>query len=102
MITLTSAQREFMVNAIVHSINDAQVSDEYSFGTELDIVWSSKNEAYRMIPAKGKTSWASPSDIIVWIEDLSDQALLEGYCECEYIDVEEFEEHIADELETAE
>jgi hypothetical protein len=99
---LTEQQRNHMVRAIVHSINDAQVSDEYSFGEELDIVWSAKNEAYRMIPAKGKKSWESPRDISLWIEDLSDAALLEGYCEAEYIDLEEFAEHIEKELETEE
>ena len=99
---LTQQQRNHMVQAIVHSINDSQVSDEYSFGQELDIVWSAKNEAYRMIPAKGKQSWASPHAIVSWIEDLSDDALLEGYCDAEYITVEEFEEHIEQELEAAE
>ena len=98
---LTTAQREHMIRAIVHNINDWQVSEEYSFGSELDIVWSSKDEAYQMIPAKGKKSWATPRDIVSWIEDLSDAALLEGYCEQEYITVEEFAEHIADEMENA-
>ena len=99
---LTEQQRNFMVEAIVYNINERQVSDEYSFGEELDIVWSLKNEAYRMIPKKGKKSWARPGDIGLWIEDLSDSALIEGYCETEYIDLEEFEKHIEEALEAAE
>ena len=99
---LTEQQRNHMIQTIVHSINDGQVSDEYSFGQELDIIWSAKNEAYRMIPAKGKKSWASPRAIVSWIEDLSDAALIEGYCDSEYIDLEEFAEHIEEELEAAE
>ena len=99
---LTEQQRNHMIKTIIHSINDAQISDEYSFGQELDIIWSAKDEAYRMIPANGKKSWASPRDIICWIEDLSDAALIEGYCDSEYIELEEFAEHIEEELEDAE
>ena len=98
-MTLTEKQRNHMVQTIEHSINDAQVSDEYSFGEELDIVWSSKNEAYRMIPAQGKRCWARPNAIAGWIEDLSDAALIEGYCDSECIELEEFAEHIKEELE---
>lgn len=80
-MTLAQHQRQAICQKIVYDINDRQCSDHYSFGDELDITWSSKDEAYRIIPAKGKKTWATPRDLILYIQDLSDTALIEYYVE---------------------
>ena len=97
-MTLTEQQRDYIVQAIVDSINDSQVSDEYSFGQELDIVWSDKKQAYRMLPAAEKPSWASPGDICLWIDDLSNQALIEWYCDDTGYPQEEITNYLEDEI----
>ena len=43
--TLTPAQRTFIVKAIEHDINDAQVSDYYDFG-DMHITWVPAREIY--------------------------------------------------------
>ena len=81
---MNTQQRDFIVDKIVSSINDDQVTDSYEFDG-VDITWVPAQEQYQVSHRDG-WEWASPSDIKWYIEDLSDDALeewfIDEYC-CE-------------------
>ena len=76
-MALTQQHRQFIVEQIVYDINEAQASDYYEFG-DLSITWISEQESY-LVEQNGETDWASPRCIESYIDDLSDQQLVEWF-----------------------
>jgi hypothetical protein len=97
--TLTPAQRTFIVKAIEHDINDAQVSDYYDFG-DMHITWVPARESY-LVEQHGEQHWARPKDIWGHIDDLTDEQLIEWFQEEHRGEADTFEECLEDQMSEA-
>jgi hypothetical protein len=92
VMKLTPQQKTRIVDSIVYSINESQSSDYYDFD-ELTITWVEAQERY-MVESNGDNDWASPKDIVCYIKDLSDRALVDWFCFEEGIEQSELAEFV--------
>ena len=99
---INQQQRDFIVDSIVHNINDAQVSEHYDFG-DFTVTWVQAQQLYLIEHAQAdiQNDWASPSDIPDVIDSLDNTVLYEWFCDEHCCDGEDFEEILQDEMETA-
>lgn len=96
-MNINQQQRDFIVDSIVYSINESQSSDYYDFD-ELTITWVESQELY-IVESSGEKDWVAPKDIVDYIEDLSDKALVDWFCFEEGIEQSELAEFVEDMLE---
>ena len=94
-MSITTEQKTFIVDRIVYTINESQVSDYYDFDN-LSITWVECRDSY-LVETNDNKVWASPNNIVSYIQDLTDKALIEWICEDEGIEESEIAEFIAEE-----
>jgi hypothetical protein len=98
MITeLTQEQRDFIVKQIESSINDGQVYDYYDFDN-ITITWVQADESYIVENNGEQIRFVSPRDIAWYIDDLSDQQLIDWFIE-EHCCDDWFEECLEEEMQ---
>ena len=89
---LTTEQKTFIVKSILLSINEYQSSDYYDFDN-LSITWVSCRDQY-IVETNDKIVWEFPDAIVNYIQDLTDEALIEWFCDYEGIDEDDIAEFI--------
>jgi len=76
---MSKFNKEKAVNTIVSDFNDSQIHDSYYFeDSGIDIIWSRDQEVYLILKQKDKTfDYSSPSDLNLFVEDLTKKDLKE-------------------------
>ena len=92
---LTTEQKTFIVDRIVYTINESQPSDYYDFDN-LSITWVQCRDSY-LVETNDNKVWEEPKCIVNYIQDLTDEALIEWICDDEGIEETEIAEFVVEE-----